>query len=483
MPELKPIRRSYTLEMLSPQDLEACRTATLHTLGEVGVRFPSELALEVFEDSGAQVDWGSRIVRIPPDLVSRAMSQAPRSFMLAGRDEGTELHLDGATSYFGTDGCGVETLDVGTGKPRPSTKDDVATMARVADYLSSVAFYWPMVSAQDCGRTAPLHEIEASFRNTVKHVQTETVMGQRPAQLAIRMAEVIAGSTERLQSHPPLSAVICTIAPLSQDKEGIESAMTFARSGIPVGFMSMPTLGSTAPATVGGALTVGNAEIISAMVLIQLIAPGASVFHSLLASVMDPRSGAYMIGIPEKFICNTAAIQIAHDWGVPALAGVFAMDSEAPDNWRMGRDSVYTALLAGMAGAELAEGLGMLRASTLLLPEQIVFDDEIYHMNRLVAGGVDVSPQGLALDVIADVGPGGHFLALKHTREHVRRIWIPELTRPRPRPSEERLPELGQRARAEFDRILEEHTPEPLDSAAADELEAILKGADAALAI
>ena len=62
-------------------------------------------------------------------------------------------------------------------------------MARVADYLASIGFYWPMVSAQDHGRLAPLHELDASFGNTVKHVQTETVMGERPARYAVRMAE------------------------------------------------------------------------------------------------------------------------------------------------------------------------------------------------------------------------------------------------------------------------------------------------------
>ena len=42
-------------------------------------------------------------------------------------------------------------------------------MAHVADYLSSISFYWPIVSAQDFGRLAPLHELDAAFNNTVKH--------------------------------------------------------------------------------------------------------------------------------------------------------------------------------------------------------------------------------------------------------------------------------------------------------------------------
>jgi trimethylamine:corrinoid methyltransferase-like protein len=78
-----------------------------------------------------------------------AMSYAPRTYTLSGRAEGTDLTLDGMASYFSTDGCGTETIDLNTGEPRSSCKDDVAMMARVADYLSSISFYWPIVSAQD----------------------------------------------------------------------------------------------------------------------------------------------------------------------------------------------------------------------------------------------------------------------------------------------------------------------------------------------
>ena len=113
---------------------------------------------------------------------------------------------------------------------------------------------------------APLHELDASFNNTEKHVQTETVMGEKPARFAVRMAEVIAGDGERLGARPPLSVLICTIAPLGQDPEGIEAGMVYAESGIPVGFMAMPNMGATAPAAPGGALVVGSAEVISALV-------------------------------------------------------------------------------------------------------------------------------------------------------------------------------------------------------------------------
>jgi trimethylamine--corrinoid protein Co-methyltransferase len=478
MPRIQPIQPRFHIEVLSAHELQKIQSATLHILETVGVSFPSQRALEVFAAHGAPVDWETQIVRLRPDLVLEAMSRAPRSYRLSGRADGTELLLDGSRSHFSTDGCGVETVDLNSGEPRPSCKADVVMMARVADYLPSISFYWPMVSAQDCGRLAPLHEVEASFNNTTKHVQTETVMGEQPARYAVRMAEVIAGDSERLREHPPLSVLICTIAPLAQDREGIEAAMVYAEAGIPVGFMSMPTLGSTAPATPGSALVIGNAEVVSAIVLMQLVAPGAPVYHSLLASVMDPRSADYIAGISGKYLCNVAAVQLAHQWGVPSLAGAFGVDCADPASWQLGRDSVYSALLCTLAGAEMASGLGMLRASTLLIPEQIIFDDEIYHTHRVLAEGIDTGPGALALDVIAAVGPRGHFLAQKHTRRAMREIWIPPLTHPGPVRQPKQADDIQRRARAELDRILAEHQPQPLDSVAHAELGAILEAAE-----
>ncbi len=478
MVNIQPIQPKLRVEILSIAQIAEIRAATLHILESVGIHFPSQKALKIFSDHGARVDFESQIVKIPPDLVLEAMSFAPRSYTLSGRADGTDLILDGKSSYFATDGSGTETIDFHSGERRRSTKADVAMMARIADHLSSISFYWPIVSAQDFGPASPLHELDASFNNTCKHIQSVTIIGEDLARYALEMGEVIAGSKANLASKPPISSLVCTIAPLGQDREGIEGAMLYARAGVPVGFMAMPNLGSTSPATMAGALAVGNSEVVSAMVLMQLVAPGSPVYHSILASVMDPRSGNYLTGISEKYLCNAAAVQIAHDWNVPSLAGAFSVDCPTPGSWQLGRDSVYTSLFTPLVGAEMVEGLGLLKAATLLVPEQILFDDEIYHTHRRLAEGIQTTPDQLALDTIQAVGPGGHFLGQKHTRRTIRDIWLPTLTQPPPVMNEIPRLEIRERARAEFQRILEIHQPEPLPAEVQVELQKILEFAE-----
>ncbi len=480
-PAIEPLRTTYKLQLLSGEQLDQLQQATLRILEDVGVKFPSVKALATFADHGAQVDHETQIVKIPRDLVRKAMATVPRYFQVGARDPSCDFHLEDGATYFTTDGCGVETMDVPnsawpeTRRRRPSCKADVGRMAHIADYLSSIAFYWPMVSAQDYGKTAPLHEFDAAWNNTVKHVQSETLMGEAPARYALEMGTVIAGSRAELRRRPVLSLVLCTIAPLVQDKEGIEGGLVLAEAGIPVGFLAMPTFGTTAPATLAGAFAMADAEIISGTVLLQLASPGAPVFHSIMQAWADPRSGEY-VPYPLDARCRYAPVEMAHHWGMSSFAGAFGTESAAPGTWQAAADVALDPLLVGLSGAEWVTGIGLNRSFTLLYPEAIILDDDLYHRARYALMNMDVSPETLALDVIRNVGPGGHFLAQKHTRKHMRTAMKPAITQQIGPDGKYRDPLEVAREKVKW--ILDNYQPEPLEEAKQAELTRILQAAD-----
>ena len=474
-PQLQPITPAYHLRILSDEQLAQFKSATLQILDEVGVHCPSEKALAIYAEHGARVDSVHQLVKLPPDVVLAAMSHAPRFYTMGAQSPAHDLVLDGTAMYCATDGCGIETIDFESRQRRTSTKEDVATMARVSDYLSSIGFYWPIVSAQDHPATAPLHELDASFRNTFKHVQTETVMDEPMARYAVEMARVIAGDEGTLRQRPPLSSLVCTIAPLAQDEGGIESALVFAEAGLPVGFMSMANTGSTAPATIAGTIALADAEIVAAMVLIQMAYPGAPTYHSLMPGMMHPRTGAYLSTAWEGDLPYAIGVELAHMWGVPTLAGVFGTDGQVP-GWEQASESVSCLMLNALCGAETGSGLGLLEGCTLLYPEAVILDTDIYHRVRIALAGLDTGPEAMALDVIKAVGPRGHFLRQRHTRTHLRRRQFSDLVA-------QPHPDGGYRdpievAREKVDWILENHRPEPLERSQQAELERILKVAD-----
>jgi len=269
--------------------------------------------------------------------------------------------------------------------------------------------------------------------------------------------------------------VVCTIAPLIQDKEGIEGAMVLAEAGVPVGFLALSTLGTTAPATLAGAFAMGDAEIISAAVLMQLVASGAPVFHSMMQAWADPRTGGY-VNYPLDCRGRFAPVQTAHHWGLPSLAGTYGTDSVWAGDWQSAAEVALDPLLLALAGPEIATGIGLARTYTLLYPEQIILDDDLYHRTRYHMMQMEVSPETLALEAIQAVGPGGQFMVERHTRQHLRdslkRAVSHQLDQ-----NNQYMDPVGY-ARQKVEWILKNYQPEPLDPRMQHELTRLLASAD-----
>ncbi len=473
-PDIIPFTSPLKTGVLTQADLETLKEKTMFLLDEVGVHFPSTKALEIFADHGASVDKKAEIVRIPPDLVTEAMSAAPRSFVLGGREERFDLLLDGSCSYLSTDGTGVHVVDPETRETRASCKDDVALMARVIDALPLIGFYWPMVSAQDYGLTASLHQCHAGLTNTLKHVRGGTTMHPQLARYVVDMATVVAGSDEARIQRPPICANICTISPLSHDKEGIESALVYAEAGIPISFMAMPTMGSTAPATPLGALIMGDAEVISAMVLMQLAYPGAAVFHAIFTSLIDPRSGGYISEVPTA--SYMMAKQLAHAWGVPCLGGA-RVSGDAPGlGWQSGFEVGLGSAMSAIAGGEICGLLGLVNSAMTLYPEEVILDHDAYYHVYEMLNSKRLTEIASSLDVIESVGQRGHFLAQKHTRDQIRGFYISPL---RDQKESDNQPRDARDAALEkFKQIEASHHPQPLPREVLAELDKILESAE-----
>ncbi len=475
LPPLEPLRPAYRVQYLTDEQLDQLQDATLNIMENVGVKFPSERALEILDGHGAKVDQNSQIVKFPRELVFKAMKNVPRYFLMGARAPEYDLQLKDGITYFTTDGCGVQVVDLDSQTERASRKSDVAMMARIADYLPSIGFQWPMVSAQDHGRTSILHELDAIWNNSVKHVQSETIMGKRECEYAVEMSTIITGTKEELRKRPPLSLVVCSIAPLMQDHAGIEGAMVMAEAGIPVGFLAMPTLGTTAPATHAGALAMADAEVISATVLIQLLAPGAPVFHSIMQAWADPRTGGY-VSYPRDGRGRYGTVEMAHHWGMPCLGACYGTDSIETGTWQSAAEPALDPILAGLVSPEIVTGMGLARTYTRLYPEQIILDNDLYQRARSYLMRMEVSEETLALEAIQNVGPGGHFLAQKHTRKHMPTSLVRSVTHELDETNNYREPR--EVAREKVGWILENHHPEPLEKAKQDELTRILANAE-----
>ncbi len=463
------------LEILTPAEVKKIHDATLHIIEHVGVRFPSKRALEIWEASGASVDREKKIVRVKPHIIEEALKKAPPVYPLAARDPQQDLPLDGNHVYVGTDGCGVEVLDIHTGQRRMSVLDDVRDIARIADATEQVAFHWVPVSAQDMPpETRGLHEIKTIWENSTKHVQTESIYNEREARAAIEMAALIVNGKDNLHKRPVLSLMQCSAPPLGHDGGSIDAALLAAEAGIPTGFMTMAACLTTGPATLAGNLAVGNAEVIAGTALLQLAYPGAPVFYAAAQTASDLRSGAYTGGGPEDFLFGAATNVLSDFYNIPLSMGSFATGAKEP-NWQAGIENSLSTFMASIVMSDMLLGVGFLHGSRIWSFAEMMMDCEIFDIVHKTMQGIVVDDETLALETIAAVGPGGNFLAQKHTKKHMREIFLPEFMDRRPYNEwEAKRDDARDWALAKARRILADHQPDPLDPKISEEMAKII---------
>jgi len=420
------------LEILTPQEIKKIHDATLWIIEKVGVRFPSKRALDIWAAHGAEVDAGKMVVRAKADLLENALKTCPPVYTLAARDPKQDLLLDGNHVFVGTDGCGVEVIDIHTGQRRTSCLQDVRDISRIGDATEEVAFHWVPVSAQDVPPgTRGLHEIKAIWENSTKHVQTESIYNEREAHAAMELAGLIVGGKDKLREKPLISMMQCSASPLGHDGGSLDAALVAAEYGIPTGFMTMAANLTTGPATLAGNLAVGNAEVIAGAALIQLAFPGAPVFYAAAQTASDLRTGAYTGGGPEDFLYGAATNGLSDFYNIPLSMGSFATGAKEP-NWQAGIENSLSTFMACITMSDMLLGVGFLHGSRIWSFAEMMMDCEIYSIIHKTMQGIIVDDETLALDAIAAVGPGGNFLSQKHTLKHMRDLFLPQFMDRRP---------------------------------------------------
>lgn len=444
------------LQVLSPDEIRRIHEAALTILERVGVEVEHEDARQILREAGAEVE-GKR-VKIPRDLVEKCLSSVPREVTVYSRDGEPALYLRGDNTYFNPGSAAIRYLEPGADTPREPMLRDLKTFALVVDALPEleaqstalVPFDAPP-EVRDFVRLLPILRVS----------RKPIVTGAFTKDGVPRMVRILSVFTD--QEKKPIAIFdVCPSPPLSWSEIACQNIIDCARYGVPLELIPMPQLGATAPVTVLGAVVQHHAEMLSGIVLAQLVRRGTPVIYGGSPSGFDMRYGTPIIAAPGALLVTTLYVEVAKYFGLPTHAYLALSDSKMID-YQAGAETVVGALIALLKGVNVVSGPGMLEFESTQSLEKLVIDAEIIAEARSYVRELELDPEHLALDVIEAVGPKGTFLKQRHTLKYMRK----ELTHPRildrldrSRWESRGRPTLRTRAREVLEKILREHRPD-----------------------
>jgi trimethylamine--corrinoid protein Co-methyltransferase len=407
------------LSILSPEAEEKVHIASMKMMRDHGVVFEEPRALDLFRKAGLKVDMGEERVFFAPELVEEMVRKAPSRFTIHARDPRNDVAIGGDSLVFAPVSGPPFVADREGGR-RDGVLKDQNDLVRLSEVIEVMHHGCPEVAVKDL-------PVETRHLDILYHqirLSSKGMIGDAWSTLRSRdhidMMAIVFGGREALRDKPTLVGIINSNSPLRYDSNMAEGLIEYAAAGQVNIITPFIMAGATSPVTLAAAVAQQNAESLAAVVLAQMVRPGAPVMYGSFLTGLEMRTGAPAFGRPEAALGILSSAQMARRYGLPCRGGGVLTNSKIPDH-QAGQEKMmmlWPLILGGVHYVLHAAGWsdGGLTASF----EQMVIDAEMLETVARFFAGVPVDDETLALDVIAHVGAGGHFLGEEHTRKHFR---------------------------------------------------------------
>ncbi|MBI3920110.1 MAG: trimethylamine methyltransferase family protein, partial [Armatimonadetes bacterium] len=299
----------------------------------------------------------------------------------------------------------------------------------------------------------------------------------------LKLARVKYQADTRPDGRPLISGFIGASSPLRFDGSIMECMLKLAKEKQVVAIGSNVLGGAQAPVTLASVVAMENAERLGGLSLLMAADPDAFVYFVNHPSFMDMTCGNVANGSPEHSLMAMCATGLLRYYGLQLMANhpVISTGEQVPGNQAAVEKALH-AMLSGLSGTSGVCGCGSLMDS--MSYEQLVIDNEVAGMVKHYLKGLDVNDETIALDVIEEMGIGGAFLEHPSVARNVRSVyWQPKLWN-RLCYSEwfrEGAKDVLEKAHERVAHILATHHPKPLTQDQEDQMDEILKEAEAVL--
>lgn len=465
--------RAVRFHSLTDDQLSLLHDASLEIIARTGMRFYEAEALELFKRAGVSVSDGN-LVRIPPNRVEWALRCVPKNITIFDRHGRRAMELGGYRSYFGVGSDCMHIYDLDSGARRKAIRQDVVQGVRLVDALPNLDFVMSMFLPSDVPEDVyERHQMAIMLQESTKPIvfvgteATSTVY-------ALEMAATVAGGLESLERQPFVVNYVNVVSAFRHNEQSVKRLLYAAERNIPTIYSPGKARGTMAPITVAGAMALGNAAELAGLVLSQLKREGSPFLRPKPGSEgMDMRTMVSLYASPDG---GPFGWELAHFYGIPTFGAAGCSDAKLFDA-QAAAEATLTLFDNTVNGANLIHDIGYLDCAMTGSLELVAFCDELIGWLRRYLRRLEISEETLALDLIHEIGPDGHFVETAHTLRHVREDWRPTLL---DRQSFHRWTEQGsttlqQRATKKVWELVEHHRAEPLPKKVREALQAIIE--------
>src|SRR5712691_622945 len=418
---LKPI------PILPPEAEEQVHRASMRMMRDTGVVFEEPRALDLFRKAGLKVDAAEERVFFPPEFVEEQIRKAPSRFTLRARDPQTDVVIGGESLVFAPVSGPPFVADREGGR-RDGTVKDQRDLIRLCEVIEVLHHGCPEVAVKDL----PVETRHLDILYDQITMSSKGMIGDAWSTLRSRdhidMMAIVFGGREAILEAPVLVGIINSNSPLRYDSNMAEGLIEYAAAGQVNIITPFIMAGATSPVTLAAAVAQQNAEALAAVVLAQMVRPGAPVMYGSFLTGLEMRTGAPAFGRPEAALGILGSAQMARRYGLPCRGGGVLTNSKVPDH-QAGQEKMMMLWPLILGGVHyVLHGAGWSDGGLTASFEQMVLDAEMLEMLERFFAGVPVDEGTLALDVIAHVGVGGHFLGEEHTRRRFKsEFYFPHL--------------------------------------------------------
>lgn len=409
-------RKIPNFEILNDEAIEIIEYNAETVLEEVGVNFlDNPSALKRWKDAGATVQ-GERVF-IPRGLARKLCATAPGSFTQHARNPERNVEIGGKSLVFAPV-YGPPFVRDAEGGRRYATMDDFQKFVKLG-YMSK----WLHHSGGTvCEPTdIPVNKRHLDMLYAHMTLSDKPFMGSvtEPvrAEDSVKMASILFGD-DFVQNNTVMTSLININSPLTFDAIMMGALEVYSQSNQACIISPFIVGGAMAPVTVAGTLTQVLAEVLAGVAYSQLIRPGAPVIFGAFVSSIDMNSGAPTFGTPEASKILYGAGQLARRLGLPFRSGGALCGSKLPDA-QAAYETANTLNAVLMGGVNFAlHSCGWLEGGLVASFEKFVMDADQLGVLHSLANGIETDENGLGLDAIREVGPGGHYLGCSHTQDN-----------------------------------------------------------------